>query len=220
MTWVDLGNPYLLAEPRSYQPLRWPTGKRIELVDQVPSEARGFAQIALERRTRYGFGPVSLDSLGSLFLLTNRVQSLGTQQLGFALSKRPAPSAGAIHPIHIVVHVGRNGGWYRYDPVDHVLIELSSSIQPQTVRAAMNQIVEGGDAALVLFVAEPGKTFAKYGDACSLVWRDAGVLLGYFSLAAEALDLSFCPLGVTGEPWGGRLINEAGLIGVGAAFVG
>ena len=39
-------------------------------------------------------------------------------------------------------------------------------------------------------------------------------------VAAESLDLSFCPLGVTGEPWTSRLLDQPGLVGVGAAFVG
>lgn len=39
-------------------------------------------------------------------------------------------------------------------------------------------------------------------------------------MGAESLDLSYCPLGVTGEPWIGQLLDQPGLVGVGAAFVG
>lgn len=220
MTWINLGNPYPRSEPQQYRPLEWPQGRRIALPEQIAATSKPFSQVAMGRRTRYEFGPVSHSMLGSLLGLTCRVQSCGNEQLGFALSKRPAPSAGAIHPIHVIVHENADGTWYRYDPMDHALVELPSAVQPKEVRVAMNQIVQGDNATMLLFVAEPGKTFAKYVDACSLVWRDAGVLLGCFALAAEALELNFLPLGVTGEPWVSQLINETGLVGVGVAFVG
>jgi hypothetical protein len=72
----------------------------------------------------------------------------------------------------------------------------------------------------MLFAAEPNLTFAKYNEACSLIWRDAGVLQGILSLAAEDLGLNFCLVGVTGEPWVSGLIEQNTLVGVGAAYVG
>jgi hypothetical protein len=71
-----------------------------------------------------------------------------------------------------------------------------------------------------MFAAEPGKTFSKYTEANSLIWRDAGVLLGYFSFVAHALQLSFCPLGITGECWASQLDKQGRLVGVGLAIVG
>lgn len=90
----------------------------------------------------------------------------------------------------------------------------------QTVRRETDDLVVAPSATLLLLVAEPGKTAAKYLNPDSLVWRDAGVLLGYLSLAAEALGLAFVPLGATGDPWAGTLVDEAGLTDVGAALVG
>ncbi|SEM10533.1 hypothetical protein SAMN05518845_11692 [Variovorax sp. YR750] len=84
----------------------------------------------------------------------------------------------------------------------------------------MDELIAAPVATLLLLVAEPGKTAAKYFNSESLVWRDAGVLLGYLSLAAEALGLAFVPLGITGDPWAGKLVDESGLAGVGAALVG
>lgn len=220
MSWVDLGNPYPLAEPRLYKPVAWPEGKRTVLPDQSASALKPLAQIAVERRTGHEFGAMSLATFGSLLALTSRIQSCGNERFGFALSKRPAPSAGAIHPIHVIVSLPAIEGWYRYDPMEHVLVELPSPVQTGDVRRTLNEIVPGDDATLLLFAAEPGKTFAKYADACSLIWRDAGVLLGYFAVAAEALSLSFSPLGVTGEPWVSHLVGAGELVGVGAAFVG
>ena len=44
-------------------------------------------------------------------------------------------------------------------------------------------------------IAEPQKTLSKYTDGASLVWRDAGVLLGNLALVASYLNINFCPIG-------------------------
>lgn len=72
----------------------------------------------------------------------------------------------------------------------------------------------------MLLVAEPGMYAAKYQACESLVWRDAGVLVGYLSLVAEVLGLDFCPLGSTGGSALGYLDQQPQLLGVGVALVG
>lgn len=232
MTWKDLGNPHPRPEPAPYTPLEWPEGKALVFEDDVPTMERpetllafsasavSFSSLAGSRRTRYGFGALGLATLGTLFTFTNKVLLQGSDQLGFALSQRPAPSAGAIHPIHVIAHLPGSPRLHRYDPFAHLLRELSCDVDILQLRDSMNAVVDGCDGVLLMFVAEPGRTFAKYSQASSLVWRDAGILQGYFSMAAEALGLNFAPLGVTGEPWAGQLIQQAGLAGVGVAFVG
>jgi nitroreductase len=75
---------------------------------------------------------------------------------------------------------------------------------------------------LIALAAESGRTAAKYENAESLIWRDAGIALGYMSIVAEALGLTFCPLGVLGEPYvsavvsGDPRIQAAGLAVLGA----
>lgn len=226
MTWKDLGNPYPLPEPVPYPPLEWPEGDELVFGEGVATTdgretvSTSFASLVGSRRTRYGFSALSHQTLGALFTLTNRVSLRGSDQLGFALSQRPAPSAGAIHPIHVITHLPCSPCLHRYDPFAHSLRELHCDADVAKLREAMNVVVNGGDGVLLMFVAEPGRTFAKYAQASSLVWRDAGILQGYFSMAAEALGLNFSPLGVTGEPWAGQLVQKTGLAGVGAAFVG
>jgi hypothetical protein len=109
---------------------------------------------------------------------------------------------------------------YRYDPNEHGLRQLDTPLDVTALRAAMHEVIDAPNATLLLFVAEPGLTESKYEAATSLVWRDAGVLLGTIAMAAEALSLNFSPMGVTGEPWVGQLVPSAPLVGVGAAFVG
>jgi SagB-type dehydrogenase family enzyme len=220
MEWIELGNPYPLPTPKVYKPIDWPAETVTSLPLSLVAPTKPFGTVAADRRTRRSFSALDLSSLSALLSLTCRVQQRGGAELGFELTRRPTPSAGAIHPIHLILSGPGLEDWHRYDPSHHLLRKVPTTVDASEVRRDMEKIITADDATLLLFAAEPGMTAAKYGDAFSLVWRDAGVLLGCLSLAAEALDLSFCALGVTGEPWVSRLLDQPGLVGVGAAFLG
>lgn len=224
MSSKNLGIPFPRSEALIYSPLEWPESNIYPLEDiqlsALSHSARSFAAIMAERQTRYGFGAMSMQELGSLLALTCKVRSVGSCQMGFPLSKRPAPSAGAIHPIHVVIHLADSPVLHRYDPFAHALLELTCKVNTSDLRCAMNNVVNCGDGVLLMFVAEFGLTDAKYENAESLVWRDAGILQGYFSIAAESLSLRFVPLGITGEPWASSITGQRGLTGVGCAVVG
>lgn len=222
MAWIDLGNPSLRPEILPYAPIQWPCCEAISLGPAAGFCTRSisFDELASRRRSRRSFAPLSLEMLGALTWLSCRTLQSGVRYSGLDLSQRPSPSAGAIHPIHVLVIHPEFNGWHRYDPVGHRLCQVQTPLDPGQVRDDMQQVLPAPQATLILFAAEPGLTGAKYEAPCSLVWRDAGALLGTMTLAAESLRLSFCPLGVTGEPWIGRLLDQPGLAGVGAAFVG
>lgn len=226
MTWVDLGNPRPRPGVLRYDPVRWPDGDQIALSSPAemplhhPAFERTIVDLSSRRRSARNFAPLAQDQLGWLLGLVNRQLASGPENLGFPLTLRPAPSAGAIHPIHLIVQSPALSGWHRYDPTVHALMSVPCELDVVAVRRHMDELVEAPTATLLLLAAEPGKTASKYVDSCSLVWRDAGVLLGYLSLAAEALGLAFVPLGITADPWVSGLVNEAGLAGVGAALVG
>lgn len=226
MTWVELGNPRPRSRALRYTPVQWPDGERTALssLSALPSHdavfARSVFDLSSQRRSARAFAPLARDRLGLLLELVNRQLASGSEYLGFPLTQRPAPSAGAIHPVHLIVQDPALAGWHRYDPAGHALVSVPCAVDVAAVRRHMDQLVAAPTATLLLLAAEPGKTASKYVDSCSLVWRDAGVLLGYLSLAAEALNLAFLPLGVTADPWVRRLVDEPGLAGVGAALVG
>jgi hypothetical protein len=83
------------------------------------------------------------------------------------------------------------------------------------------QIVAPGQGQLLWFCANVEKINAHYEHPESLIWRDAGVLLGVMALVAEALKLNFCPLGISGEPYLSAAFGTLGrLEGVGGAILG
>lgn len=220
--WIDLGNPFPRLVPNCYTPITWPKGNVIQLPLAITAEEiqESVINILLRRRTRRQFSNLSMDMLGSLLWVCCHTQELGSDHLGFPLSRHPCPSGGAIHPVHLLVLLPQDNCWYRYDPTEHALHETPSKLDSTTVKSSMQALISAPSATLFLLAAEPGMTAAKYEASASLVWRDAGVMLGVLAIAAEALDLSFCPLGVTGEPWVSQLLEQPGLFGVGCAFVG
>ena len=226
MDWIDLGNPHPRLEPAVYEPLTWPEGSNVVRPIDAPSSGidRSFSEVARHRRSCREFAPVPpeamLAKLGEVLSMSCGAQAVGTDSLGFPLSRRPAPSAGAIHPIHLVVNAPPQNEWFRFDPLTRLLVGVPTTVRAAEVRATFDEVLPAAHAALLLFVAEPAMTATKYENSASLVWRDAGVLQGIVSLAAEALGLGCTLLGITGDPWSAQLLDQPGLHGVGAAFVG
>lgn len=220
MSWIDLGNPSPRDVYEPYRPYEWPSGD-IEPLPSPPDIALpSIDQVIEQRRSRRLFGQFDREKLSHFLWLTCRTTGVGNEQLGFPIRQRPAPSAGAIHPIHLVIAF-EGGGWLRYDPDLHGLARLNmASDAANELWQSVAKVLDPGNGCVLLFVAEHGKTSAKYRNSDSLVWRDAGTLLGHMALVAESLELNFCPLGITGEPWISQLDGEGKLVGVGVALLG
>lgn len=222
MTWIDLGDPLPKPTPEWYEPLEWELGKAYTL--PTPSSetlSRPFNEVLNSRASRREFGFVHDQQLGTFLWHACRTRGVDTSNLGFDLEHRAAPSAGAIHPIHIIVKRPSDGRWWLYNPKAHQLVELKNSTSRLAGLYELTlQVLDGNDATRILFLAEPGKTLGKYQDGCSLIWRDAGALLAVMALTATAQGLNFCPLGITGEPWASSLADQGKLAGVGLAVLG
>jgi SagB-type dehydrogenase family enzyme len=221
MTWTDLGNPVPRDTFGTYVPLDWEPNGRLDYLDRPHDVAwPSLGEAVSARRTARHFGLLEKSQLSAFLWWTCRITAVGDRHLGFPLTQRPAPSAGAIHPIHVCLQIPEHG-WQRYDPESHALASLGAREPALSgFREVASQVLAPESGVLMLFVAEPGKTYAKYDFADSLVWRDAGVLFGQMALVAEGLALNFCPLGITGEPWVSRLDDKSKLVGVGAAILG
>lgn len=220
MTWIDLGNPIPLDAPCHYEPYAWPSQAIESLHIPEGLVLPSLEKVIAGRRTRRSFGQINRDQLASFLWLSCRTITKGDDRIGFPITQRPAPSAGAIHPIHLILG-DQDDNWLRYDSDQHGLSQLSSIGSVLAgLRPAISEVTEPEAGTVLLFVAEPGKTYSKYKSADSLIWRDAGVLIGHMALVAEALELNFCPLGITGEPWVSKLDNQRHLFGVGLALLG
>ena len=221
MDWMNLGSPTVRAEPGHYQPFTWPDGTFHALPEIEDVGDEGILNLLDHRRTRRTFSALSEIQLGQLLWRCARTQAIAESDYGFELELRPTPSAGAIHPIHILIHLPGASHWCRYDSRRHGLSEIPGSVEAFVgLEEQCHRSLPAEQVTRLLLVAEPGKTSAKYKNGESLIWRDAGALLAVMAVIAEALDYSFCPLGITGDPWAGRLAPSGVLSGVGVALVG
>lgn len=221
MSWIDLGNPRPRDEIVRYVPYLWDDGEAKSLPIPRSFTEESFVEAVSRRRSRRSYKRLNIEALSELLWLSCHRQQLGDDGLGFPIERRPVASAGSIHPIHILLFDASDRLFRRYCPTNHALVVVEgTSALVDGLRHAVNQVIPMGHGLAFAFVAEPGKTFAKYEEASSLVWRDAGVLLGHLHLVAEALGLNYCPLGITGEPWVGELGKKGDLVGVGLALVG
>ena len=217
-------DPFPRPVPQTYSPLVWPESTRHQLSPRSTTLPVDLSVLTEQRCTRRDFDRALSDrQLGEFLWLTCRSRVQWPSDYGFAQERRVCPSAGALHPVHVLV--ARSGQtWQRYDPIEHALVEIPGfESNANSVRAAAERLLDINRGVVLGLLCEPGKTDAKYFNSASLVWRDAGVILGYMSFVAEALHLAFCPLGITGNPeltglgGGGTQLFGAGLAVVGAS---
>ncbi|WP_074416824.1 dehydrogenase [Kluyvera georgiana] len=222
MIWTDLGSPLPRKQSQVYRPVEWP----IEEVFFLPPPIEGRSlppvnNVIESRRTRRSFGTVDQQTLSEWLWLVAREMVSGHSDFGFPLTQRPTSSAGAIHPIHLVLSLSDSDGWWLYLPDRHALASLSMEYQTrERIHHEILPVIDIQSGIVIRFIAEPGKTAAKYECADSLVWRDAGVLIGQMAIVAEALNCNFCPLGITGHEWCTNLEQHERLAGVGLAVLG
>ena len=219
--WNWLGNPVPRQQPGAYTPWRWPVVRSIAL-PPAADVSSPCASVLSERRSRRTFAALGLEDVSTLLWHTLYCQRTAESPLGFCLQQRSTPSAGAIHPVHLVMQLpGYAAQWARYNPHTHALEVIGPSADIlNALRAEADQVVDAQSGSLLLFVAEPAMTAAKYENADSLVWRDAGIMQGALAILAQALALNYCLLGITGDPWVGRLSEQCQLVGVGIAALG
>jgi SagB-type dehydrogenase family enzyme len=135
-------------------------------------------------------------------------------------SRRPSPSAGALHPIDVVLVHGASRA-FRYAALTHHLETLRVA-RPEHLRAFFNdcrQILPQASGTAIVLVGDLDRVAAVYEQPALLLWRDAGVLLQTLALVATAYRLAFCPLGVLGTPVAHALGLPARALGLGVALV-
>lgn len=219
--WTLEADPAPRSVPDIYTPIEWEIRERRSLPAPDVEALAPMAATLEARRSERTFAPVPEALIGALLWHAARTKESAPSPLGFQIEHRPTPSAGAIHPIHLVIQLTDERSWARYNPQEHSLDLLAKDDGClQLLVDYSEQVVPRDGGHLILFVAEPGKTAAKYENPESLIWRDAGTLQGSLALVAAALGLSYCLLGITGNPWAAQLSGQGKLQGVGVAILG
>ncbi len=108
---------------------------------------------------------------------------------------RTAPSAGALYPLEVYLALPQ--GWYHYRPQGHLLEQLGDEdLRPQLWEAGLRQDALREAPAVLVLVAVPARTEAKYGArALRYVQLEAGHAAQNLLLQATALGLGAVPIG-------------------------
>ena len=215
-------DPVPRAEPLAHSPPVWPVHHAFSSIPIEPPSAISFDDALSSRRSIRSMQPAPLRTVVNLMAYaTHAVAELAGDPLG--RTKRPSPSAGALHPVEIgLVHGRSNPRLFHCEPSSNV-IQLLKPVDKRILRvlfARVRSMLPEADGSLIVFLADFSKTAAAYNHSQSLVWRDAGALLQTVHLSAVAFGLACCPLGILGSEAAASVFPNGNLQAVGMAVVG
>jgi len=202
----------------------WRTARAQPLTVPVHSHTVDVFRALDGRRTRRRFRLVAERQLSAFLWYSARSRYSYLDETGRRFESRPAPSAGGCHPHDLLVLRPRRGSLAAsmYDPRAHALAELEC--HKRDLRRFVKHISEAVSpehGTVVWFIAQPQRTGNHYRFPESLLWRDAGVLIGVMAVVAESLNLAFCPVGATGDPYVAALMATGDNVhGFGGAILG
>lgn len=203
---------------RNYSEYAWPVVGSVEFEPFRAPVGRTFVDVFENRRTvrQLTVAPKEL-VVGTLLYAT--MARAWKMQDTLGRSRRPAMSAGALHPISILVF--DDTGTYRLNTESCSLDELGF---PGDARSAWlakcSSVLPGACGTLLVLVADLARPMSAYMHCETLVWRDAGAVLQTIGLTAELFGLGFCPLGILGNEVVSALPTPEYLLPVGTAAIG
>lgn len=184
-----------------------------------------FDRVSEMRKSRRTFKPITIQQISDVLWYTAKVKSTFQQEDGYILTHRGTPSAGARHPIDIMISnqiLLGHGFLYYYNSLEHSLNQLANLYgDVPAFLGHINEIVDIADATIIWFVAHASRTNMKYEHAESLIWRDAGALINNIQMVCTAIGLNSCAIGSLGEPYISNFFNnQAGVFGTGGLLIG
>ncbi len=216
-----LTDPFPRAAPLNEPCFVWPTRCSVACGLISPPPDRAFSRVLEERRSVRSMSPLVLREVVNTVAYATLPRFRQERNSGLR-TRRPAVSAGALHPLSIVAITGqRNPRAFRYDCLAHrlELLDAKRSIL-EDMQGQAASVLPHAHATLLVFIAEAGRTQQWYTNSDSLVWRDAGALLQTLALTATAFGQAFCPIGLLGNSLVGALGGHPHLKATGAALIG
>jgi len=225
-TWVN--------QPIKYEPkprlrvegttaVLWPVRRTLRCPPISPPPLQPFDEVLNSRRSSREIVRAPLRKVINAIAYAVRPQFILSND-PLKRTRRPAPSAGALHPIDILI-----ADWsitprlVRYDALFHrldILAPRTESACFKEFRTMILEILPRTSGAAIILVGDIGRVAASYENAESLLWRDAGFLLQTIFLSATAFRLAFCPLGMLGHQIVKYLGLESTLVAAGVALIG
>lgn len=183
----------------------------------APAES-AFVDVFEQRRSTRTLSPAPLElTVGALlFALMPRFWKEGD---ALRRSRRPTLSAGALHPISVLLF--NDSAVFRVNADSCMLEKLIFATEARDAWISKCQrVLPGANGAFLTFVADMARPASAYAHCETRVWRDAGATLQAIALVAALFGLGFCPLGVLGHEVVSALPLGEQLLAVGAAAIG
>lgn len=203
------------------EPFSYPIKGKIKLLRPSSKYCVNFFDLTLTRRSARNFTALLPNQLDILLWYGAKAIDTYIQSNNYILSRRPSASAGARHPIDILVCARSPLSIAYYNPFEHTLNQLdyNSSILNDLMNH-VNENIAIQDGTFLWLIAHFPRTAAKYDNAESLIWRDAGALLHQLQLTASSLKINSCCVGTLGEPFIKLLEPSANTISAGGIIIG
>lgn len=224
MDFIELESPERRAHLIPFRTFRYPVTEIIYLSPPSQNEAVDFFRVVKSRSTRRDFGQISLQQLSKLFWFSAKTSLEINLDEGHKWYHKPSPSGGGRHPIDHIIFRYERDKWiaFLYDSIAHALGKLK--IDSADIGFWIDDLFStlGINATTIVWnVAQFHRSTSVYKNASALIYRDEGAIQGTFGLVAEALNLNFCTIGVSGEPTISKLLMSRELIrGIGGFYIG
>ncbi|VTP87298.1 hypothetical protein [Sphingobacterium daejeonense] len=150
-----------------------------------------FFKVIEDRRSNKELLPLEANQLDFLLWYSSRTRDAYVDE-DYILSKRPSPSAGAVHPIDILINHAGDNFFSIYSPFEHGVYRLD--FLEEKVQSFINHIslaFPSRKGTLLWFIIHPYRTDKYYNNSESLVWRDAGALMQTIALTCSALGIGW-----------------------------
>lgn len=196
-------------------------GPRVPLGPFAHDASRPLRDVLMERRSERAWSPPTVKEVANMLVRAARVAGWEQMSDSYISSHRPTPSAGARHPLDLHLLAGEVKGLasatYVFDAVTCELVLTGGPRDGTLTKLAEIVGASGPPPAAVVAVAHGERTLSRYPGGLSLVWRDAGVLLGTLHLCCTDLGLASCIVGTCG-----LLIDERSpvVVDVGCVLLG
>ena len=215
-------DPLPRQTPLPFRRIEWPVSRSMVLPAPVPPPMTDFASVIAARQSSRHIRRSSLRETANFLAFACAVRSTwGTDS---ERSSRPAHSAGALHPVEVLLVAGaRRERIFRIDPSLGVLQSLYIECIPslRSLSAKLAAMLPDAHCDYLVLLADPALTGSWYFDPESLIWRDAGALMQTLHICATAYRLAFCPAGITGAELAAAIFGDGSrMIGAGVAVVG
>lgn len=203
----------------------YPIGATMRLSKPEKPQPVNFWDVVINRRTRRTFSLLTLQEISDILWYSAKVQNIAVQDNGYILTYRPSSSAGARHPIDILVMspiLEDFKSCYYYNPFEHSLnkLTIAEDITSQFI-SHISPTIQVQHGTILWFVAHVQRTTAKYKNAESLIWRDAGALIHSIQIASVGCNKSSCPIGSLGEPIISKMFpDNINIISCGGIIIG